>query len=118
MARELHEQSAFSPYRSEELDPGQGCDTPGKVDQYIRETCHTHFHPVGTAAMGKDDMAVVDDRLNVHGIEDLLVVDASIMPRIVGANTNIPTIMIAEKASDMIQNRERIYGESVLAGEK
>ena len=118
MARELHEQSAFSPYRSEELDPGQGCDTPGKVDQYIRETCHTHFHPVGTAAMGKDDMAVVDDKLNVHGIEDLLVVDASIMPRIVGANTNIPTIMIAEKASDMIQNRERIYGEPVLAGEK
>jgi choline dehydrogenase len=113
MARELHEQPAFSPYRSAELDPGHGYDTLEKIDQYIRETCHTHFHPVGTAAMGRNDMAVVDDKLHVHGIENLLVVDASIMPRIVGANTNIPTIMIAEKASDIIQNREIVSAENL-----
>ena len=63
--------------------------------------------------MGRNDMAVVDDKLHVHGIENLLVVDASIMPRIVGANTNIPTIMIAEKASDIIQNREIVSAENL-----
>ena len=75
------------------------------VNRYIRQTCHTHYHPVGTAAMGRDGMAVVDDQLRVHGVENLRVVDASIMPRHVGANTNIQTIMIAEKASDMIGGR-------------
>ncbi len=105
LARELHGQSPFDPYRGEELEPGPECVSQDAVDQYIQQSCHTHFHPAGTAAMGQDASAVVDGQLCVHGIENLRVVDASIMPRLVGANTNIPAIMIAEKASDMIRNR-------------
>lgn len=105
MARDLHHQAAFEPFRGEELDPGKNCKSSEDIDQYIRNTCHTHFHPVGTAAMGAHNLAVVNDQLQVHGVDKLMVVDASIMPRLVGANTNIPTIMIAEKASMMIKTR-------------
>jgi choline dehydrogenase len=113
MAREFHKQTAFDVFRGDELEPGTLCRSQKEVDQYIRETCHTHFHPVGTTKMGQDDMAVVDNKLRVHGVENLRVVDASIMPRIVGANTNIPTIMIAEKASDIIRNRPSLQAETI-----
>jgi choline dehydrogenase len=102
MAREIHAQAAFDRFRGEELDPGAGCTTPRDIDAYIGRVASSHFHPVGTCRMGIDDGAVVDPELRVNGIEGLRVVDASVMPRLVGANTNAPTIMIAEKAADMI----------------
>jgi choline dehydrogenase-like flavoprotein len=82
------------------IDINDDCD----IELAIREEADTVYHPVGTCKMGNDEMAVVDNKLKVHGIDGLRVVDASIMPTLIGGNTNAPTIMIGEKASEMIMN--------------
>ena len=102
LARELHRQKAFDPFRGEEVDPGPSCTSDADIDAFMAEFISSHYHPVGTCKMGRDDLAVVDPELRVHGLEGLRVVDASIMPLLVGANTNAPTIMIAERAADLI----------------
>ena len=105
LAREIFGQQAFAPYRGPEYAPGESVRTDAEIDAYIRRAGETIYHPVGTAKMGHDAMSVVDPSLRVHGIEGLRVVDASVMPTLVGGNTNAPTIMIAEKAADMILGR-------------
>ncbi|MDZ7826917.1 MAG: choline dehydrogenase [Gammaproteobacteria bacterium] len=105
MAREIIAQPAMDAYRADEFWPGADKQTDAEIDGWIRQTAETIYHPVGTAKMGLDDMAVVDDRCRVHGIEGLRVVDASVMPTLVGGNTNAPTIMIAEKIADAIRGR-------------
>ena len=83
--------------------PGADVDGDEALARYVRETASTVYHPVGTCRMGSDAMSVVDARLRVHGIAGLRVADASIMPAIPSGNTNAPTIMIGEKAADMIR---------------
>jgi choline dehydrogenase len=104
MMRKVAEQPALAPYRSVEFSPGPSVQTDDEIDAWIRKSGETIYHPVGTCKMGVegDDMAVVDAELKVRGIAGLRVIDASVMPTLVGGNTNAPTIMIAEKASDMI----------------
>ena len=103
LARKMAAAEAFAPYRDVESHPGAAVESDADLDEYIRNNAETLYHPVGTCKMGNDDMAVVDDQLRVHGIAGLRVVDASIMPTIINGNTNAPTIMIAEKAADMIR---------------
>jgi choline dehydrogenase len=107
MMREVARQPALDPYRSEELFPGEDIQSDEAVDAWIRSAAETIYHPVGTCRMGADGdpMAVVDAQLRVRGLKGLRVVDASVMPTLVGGNTNAPTIMIAEKAADMILGR-------------
>ncbi|GAB2703196.1 GMC family oxidoreductase [Aliiglaciecola aliphaticivorans] len=100
--REIFNMPAYSQHKGEELFPGKDCQTNEEIAQAIRDKASHVYHPVGTCKMGNDDMAVVDASLKVYGIESLRVVDASIMPSLISANTNAPTIMIGEKAAEMI----------------
>jgi choline dehydrogenase len=102
LIRNVLKSAPLQPYTKGELTPGELCQTDEEIKEFLKNTVETIYHGVGTCKMGHDPMAVVDDRLRVRGIRDLRVVDASIMPTIVGGNTNAPTIMIAEKAADMI----------------
>ena len=92
----------FKKYEPEEYRPGAHIKDSEELVKAGSDYAQTTFHPVGTCKMGQDENSVVNDRLKVHGVENLRVVDASIMPNITSGNTNAPTIMIAEKASDMI----------------
>ena len=101
-AREILAQRAFDKFRGAEITPGDGVRTDSDIDDWVHGTAESIYHPVGTCRMGSDNMAVVNKSLRVRGVEGLRVVDASVMPTIIGGNTNAPTIMIAEKASDAI----------------
>ncbi|HKR95959.1 MAG TPA: choline dehydrogenase [Candidatus Angelobacter sp.] len=104
LSRSLVATKAFAPYRGKELHPGPDAKDDQALRAHIASFVETLYHPVGTCKMGRDAMAVVDSELRVHGVEGLRVVDASIMPLVVGGNTNAPTIMIAEKTADLIKN--------------
>jgi len=102
LVREILQAEPFDAYRGEEVSLGADVQSDEELIEHIRETAESLYHPVGTCKMGADEMAVVDDRLTVHGIDGLRVVDASIMPTITSGNTDAPTTMIAEKAADYI----------------
>ena len=100
--RRLVKAEALKPYIVREHLPGPGVETDAQLLDSARNIAQTIYHPTSTCKMGTDPMSVVDERLRVHGVSGLRVVDASIMPTITSGNTNAPTIMIAEKAADMI----------------
>ncbi len=100
---------ALARYEPKELRPGAGAESDAELRRAAGDLGTTIFHPVGTCKMGRDDLAVVDERLRVHGVLGLRVVDASIMPRITSGNTNAPTVMIAEKAAEMVR-ADRLAG--------
>ena len=107
IVRDVAGQKALTAIRGDEVEPGVSVAGDAEVDAWIRRAAETIYHPVGTCRMGAPDdpMAVVDDSLRVLGLAGLRVVDSSVMPTLVGGNTNAPTIMIAEKAADMIRGR-------------
>ena len=105
IARNIFHQKAFDHYRGKEISPGENINSDDGLNNFIRSKGDTAYHPSCTCKMGDDDMSVVDQNLKVYGVEKLRVVDASIMPNIVSGNLNATTVMIAEKASDLIQNK-------------
>ncbi|CAH2408334.1 choline dehydrogenase [Mesorhizobium escarrei] len=103
LSREILQQDALRPYRGKELKPGFDISGTARLDEFIRNHAESGYHYVGTCKMGSDSRAVVDGDLKVHGIDKLRVIDASVMPEVTNGNTNAPTIMIAEKAADLIR---------------
>jgi choline dehydrogenase len=105
MGYDIMQEHAFIPYRGKMLYPFER-NNPTQIEQFLRDHADTEYHPCSTCKMGpsSDSMAVVDSSLRVYGMESLRVVDASIMPQLVSGNTNAPTIMIAEKAVDMVRS--------------
>ena len=97
-------QPSLKPYSGKEIGPGSDAQSDEELNEYIRSNAETAYHPCGTLKMGIDKMAVVDENLKIYGLENIRVVDASVMPEIPSANLNAPTLMIAEKASDSILN--------------
>jgi choline dehydrogenase-like flavoprotein len=103
LIRKIVAQPALSSIQGRELAASASAQTDMQIEHFIRDHADTIYHPAGTCRMGNGPMDVVDAQLRVRGIEGLRVVDASIMPNLVGGNTNAPVIMIAEKAADMIK---------------
>ena len=114
--REIFSQPAFDEYRGRELAPGPEFQTDEEIDEFVRQKSDTDYHPSSTCRMGAagDSAAVVDSECRVLGLESLRVVDASIMPSIVSGNLNAPTIMMAEKAADMIKGKRCLLGRNMI----
>jgi len=102
IARAIMTAPAMTPLQVSEIAPGTDRDTDDEILDWVKAAAETTYHPVGTCKMGSDAMAVVDAQLRVHGIDGLRVADASIMPTLTSGNTNAPSIMIGEKAADMV----------------
>lgn len=108
VSREILSQKPFDQFREKEILPGTNCKTNDEVDEFVRRNAASGYHPSSTCKMGStsDPMSVIDPKtMNVHGFENFKVVDASVMPSIISGNLNAPTIMIAEKASDIIKGK-------------
>jgi choline dehydrogenase len=117
LARRVFASEPFRRYAAVEVAPGPAVTDDAGLAAYVRKVAATAHHPVGTCRMGVDDQAVVDPELRVQGLQRLRVVDASIFPHVVGGNTNAPTVMVAEKAADMIRGRAPLPPFETPAGE-
>jgi choline dehydrogenase len=106
LTREIFAQAAFDKYRGDEMSPGRQLQSDAEIDEHIRNSAETAYHPSCTCRMGEDEMAVTNHLGQVHGVQNLRVVDASIMPNVVSGNLNAPTIMMAEKLADAIRGRQ------------
>ena len=107
LSREIFAQQAFDEFRGAELRPGPQFESDEEIDKFVREHADSSYHPSCTCKMGVDEMSVVDpESLKVYGVDNLRVVDASIMPSVVSGNLNGPVLMIAERAADIIRGRE------------
>jgi len=122
-SREILAQPAFKPFRAHEIHPGNDVTDRAELLEFIRNKAESIYHPIGTCKMGADAEAVVDPELRVRGIDGLRVIDASVMPTLIGGNTNAPTIMIAEKAADLLRGvgtrrrQQREQGRAVAEAE-
>jgi choline dehydrogenase len=107
VSRQIFAQPAFAPYRGQELFPGEQVQDDAGIVEFIKRKAESIYHPVGTCKMGSADdrEAVLDPQLRVRGVQGLRVVDASVIPKLIGGNTNAPTMMIAERAADLIRGR-------------
>ncbi len=120
LTREIGMQPAFDPYRERELDPGESVQTDDEIDAWVRQNVETAYHPTCTCKIGAGDdpMAVLDPKCRVRGIDNLRIVDSSVFPTVPNGNTNAPTIMVGEKAADIIRGRDplpRSNAESYVA---
>ncbi|MDQ2042546.1 choline dehydrogenase [Pseudoalteromonas sp. 20-92] len=113
LTRDIIEQSAFDEYRDEEIQPGKHIQTDEEIDAFVRQAVESAYHPSCSCKMGEDDMAVVNSNTQVHGIEGLRVVDSSIFPTVPNGNLNAPTIMVAEKAADIILGKNPLQKSDV-----
>ena len=112
LTREIFAQPAFDPFRGKELAPGADCVADEAIDAFIKQKVESAYHPCGTCRMGSDAQAVVDPDCRVNGIESLRVVDSSIMPQATAGDLNAPTIMLAERAADLIAGKPMQTSES------
>ena len=104
VARKILSQNSMKPYAGKEIGPGENANDNKQIESYIRSKAETAYHPSCTLKMGTDNTAVVDEKLKVHGLQNIRVADASVMPEITSGNLNAPTLMIAERAADFIIN--------------
>jgi choline dehydrogenase len=116
LTREIIAQPAFDRFRGDEMAPGKDVQTDDEIDAWVRETMESTYHPCGSCRMGEDAMAVVDSELKVRGLEGLRVIDSSVFPSEPNANLNAPTIMLAERAADMVRGRPLLPPSNAAVG--
>lgn len=116
LTREIIGQPAMDSYVDGEISPGIEVQTDEQIDAFIRENLESTYHPCGSCKMGEDNMAVVDSELRVHGLEGLRVIDSSVFPTETNGNLNAPTIMLAERASDLVSGRKLLSPEDTEVG--
>lgn len=116
LTREIIAQKAMDSYRDSEIQPGEKIQSDEDIDAFVRSEVESAYHPSCACRMGEDDMAVVDSELRVHGIENLRVVDSSVFPTIPNGNLNSPTIMMAERAADIIKGKGMLEPDDAVVG--